>query len=86
MTNFLQFREGEEVNVCYVWETGYKFYLTIRRITPVPVSLFANEHKTVVIVCLQMCMNKKLFETEELPASTGNELDAPTCSRCCAKE
>jgi hypothetical protein len=33
-----------------------------------------------------MCRIKKLVETEELPASTGDELDASTYSKCCKKE
>jgi hypothetical protein len=33
-----------------------------------------------------MCRNKKMVETEELPASTGDEHDAPTCSKCYEKE
>jgi hypothetical protein len=33
-----------------------------------------------------MCRSKKLTESEELPASTGDEPDAPTCSKCCEKD
>jgi hypothetical protein len=33
-----------------------------------------------------MCRNKKLVETVEVPVSTEDEPDAPTCSKCCEEE